>query len=147
MTIADADLNPPSRLAYVALRGPLASGSPLTGGFTISNSAPKRVLVRGIGPALAAFGVTGTLTDPRLRVYRDGALIGENDNWSPGTAEATVAPAITAITTDTGTSSTDFITSDAAMILTLAPGAYTAQVGSADNAAPGVALVEIYELP
>ena len=36
---------------------------------------------------------------------------------------------------------------DSALVLTLAPGTYTAQVGAVDNTSTGIALVEIYELP
>ncbi|MCX6956571.1 MAG: hypothetical protein NTV51_30945, partial [Verrucomicrobia bacterium] len=103
------------------------------------------VLVRGIGPGLTAFGVGGALTDPRLRVYRNNELVGENDNWSAGTAETTAAVAQAA--RDTGAFTLTSGSKDAAVILTLAPGNYTAQVAGADGTATGVALVEIYELP
>ncbi|MCX6953560.1 MAG: YDG domain-containing protein, partial [Verrucomicrobia bacterium] len=147
--IYDASVNPNSeyqRLVNISTRGEAGIGeNVLIGGFIVTGNAPKKVLVRGIGPGLAAFGVDGTLADPRLRVYRDKELVGENDNWSAGTAEATAAVAQAA--RDTGAFALTAASKDASVILTLAPGAYTAQVGSADGTSVGVALVEIYEIP
>eukprot|EP01031_Cornospumella_fuschlensis_P003778 gene3778-4716_t len=71
--IYDAAVNPNSeyqRLINISTRGEAGAGeNVLIGGFIITGTSPKRVLVRGIGPGLAAFGLTGTLADPRLRVY------------------------------------------------------------------------------
>ena len=101
-------------------------------------------LALAIGPSLTAFGVAGALADPRLRVFTGAALIAENDNWS-------IVPADTAATAqaarDTGAFALANGSKDAALILTLAPGAYTAQVSGADGASTGVALIEVYEVP
>jgi hypothetical protein len=96
-------------------------------------------LIRAVGPALAAFGVTDVLTDPKLQVY-DGAghKIDENDNWA-----AVLAPtfgSVAAFALPPGSR-------DAALVLTLAAGrSYTAQI-SGVNGGTGEALVEVYELP
>ena len=146
--IYDASLNPNAdyqRLVNISTRGEAGAGENiLIGGFIITGNSPKKVLVRGIGPGLTAFGLTVTLADPRLRVYRSSELIGENDNWS-------AVPADTAATgqaaRDTGAISLAAGSKDSAVILTLLPGAYTGQVLSADGFSTGPALVEIYELP
>jgi hypothetical protein len=146
--IYDASLNPNAdyqRLVNISTRGEAGLGeNVLIGGFIITGNAPKKVLVRGIGPGLAAFGLTGTLADPRLRVFRGSELIGENDQWSAVAADATV---VAQAARDTGAFALAPGSADASLILTLAPGAYTAQVGSPNATATGTALVEIYELP
>ncbi len=146
--IYDASGNPNGeyqRLINISTRGEAGAGENLLiGGFIITGNSPKKVLVRGIGPGLNAFGLTGTLTDPRLRVYDASGLIGENDNWSTVAADATL---VSDAATATGAFALAAGSKDAALILTLAPGAYTAQVGASDGTSTGVALVEIYELP
>jgi len=146
--IYDASLNPNAdyqRLVNISTRGEAGIGeNVLIGGFIITGNSPKKVLIRGIGPGLAPFGLTGTLADPRLRVYRGSELVGENDNWSAVPADA-IATAQAA--RDTGAFALANGSKDAALILTLMPGAYTGQVSSADGGNTGTALVEIYELP
>jgi hypothetical protein len=146
--IYDASLNPNAdyqRLVNISTRGEAGIGeNVLIGGFIITGNSPKKVLIRGIGPGLAPFGLTGTLADPRLRVYRGSELVGENDNWSAVPADAT---ATAQAARDTGAFALANGSKDAALILTLMPGAYTGQVSSADGGNTGTALVEIYELP
>jgi hypothetical protein len=145
--IYDASVNPNSeyqRLVNISTRGEVSAGEgALIGGFVVTGNSPKKLLVRGIGPGLAAFGLKSTLADPRLRVYRESAILAENDNWSANASEAT---ATTAAAQATGAFALIAGSKDAALILTLAPGAYTAQVTAADGTTTGVALVEIYEM-
>jgi hypothetical protein len=94
--------------------------------------------VRAVGPGLAPFGVAGVLADPRVAVIGASGLVAENDNWS-GTEPAAAAAGSGAFALTAGSR-------DAALVLTLAPGAYTAQVHGV-GAAAGVVLLEIYELP
>lgn len=154
--IYDASENPNSeyqRLINISSRGPVTAGDGvLIGGFIVTGNKPKRVLVRGIGPGLAAYGVSGSLADPVLKVFRStGALVAQNDNWQTpaiagdGQAAATAAE-ITTANTGTGAFPLTAASKDAALIVTLAPGAYTAHVSSA-NATAGTALIEIYEIP
>jgi len=146
--IYDASVNPNAdyqRLINLSTRGDVGTGENiLIGGFIVTGNAPKKMLVRAIGPSLTAFGVAGALADPRLRVFTGAALIAENDNWS-------IVPADTAATVqaarDTGAFALANGSKDAALILTLAPGAYTAQVSGADGTGTGVALIEVYEVP
>jgi len=132
------------RLINISARGPVETNSPLIGGFVIGGTTSKRVLVRGVGPGLTPFSVGGPLADPRLRVYRGAAVIAENDNWSGVAAEGTAAAAAAS---STGAFTLAANSRDAALILTLAAGEYTAQVTATDGTSTGVALVEIYELP
>jgi hypothetical protein len=106
-------------------------------GFAIAGPAPKQVLVRGSGPALTGFGLQGVMANPKISLYRGTELVAENDDWAA--AQAADFARLGAFALPAGSK-------DAALILTLAPGAYTAQVTAADGTATGVALVEIYEM-
>jgi hypothetical protein len=126
------------RLINVSVRKHLGSG--LTMGFVVGGATPAKVLVRGIGPTLGAFGVPGTVVDPQLTLFNSSSVkIGENNDWA-GTAELTAAFA------NVGAFALPATSKDAALLVTLAPGNYTAQVAGV-NGTTGVALVEVYEVP
>ena len=126
------------RLINVSVRKHLGSG--LTMGFVVGGATPAKVLVRGIGPTLGAFGVPGTVVDPQLTLFNSSSVkIGENNDWA-GTAELTAAFA------NVGAFALPATSKDAALLVTLAPGNYTAQVTGV-NGTTGVALVEVYEVP
>ncbi|MDB6127453.1 MAG: Immunoglobulin I-set domain protein, partial [Verrucomicrobia bacterium] len=111
-------------------------------GFVVAGTQPAKVLIRGAGPALAAYGVTGALAQPQLAVYANSTLLGSNQGWeSGGNAAALSAAAATAGAFPFTTGS-----ADCAMILTLPPGNYSAHVTGV-NSTVGVALVEVYQLP
>jgi hypothetical protein len=105
------------------------------GGFIVTGSTPKHVLLRGIGPSLVASGVADALTNPTLDL-RDsaGVRILANDNWRD-TQETEIAA--------TGIPPTnDF---ESAIVETLPPGSYTTILGGM-GLTSGVGLVEIYDL-
>ena len=114
----------------------------LIGGFVIQGSAYKRLLIRGIGPTLKAFGVTGALDDPILTLYSGETVVATNDKWSAGTE---ISALVTA-TANVGAFALATGTEDAALLITLPPAAYTVKI-EGKNAAAGVALLEIYEVP
>jgi hypothetical protein len=139
------------RLVNISARGEITATSSLIGGFVIAGNTPKKLLVRGVGPALAAFGIAAPLADPVLKIYdATGAFVAQNDNWetaaplAPGQTAATAAE-IASAGTATGAFALAAGSRDAAMIVTLAPGAYTALV-SGVGASTGTALVEVYEV-
>jgi len=114
----------------------------LIGGITINGLAPKRVLVRAVGPTLGAFGLAGFLADPNLTVFSgSGATLGGNDDWGAGAGAAEVVAA----SAKAGAFALGNGSKDAALVLTLSPGSYTLQVAG-QGGGGGVALVEIYEL-
>jgi hypothetical protein len=108
--------------------------------FTVSGSGPKSMLIRGIGPALAGFGVSGTLADPQLTVTSNatGAVVASNDDWG-GSSEVTNADAAVGAFALTDTSS-----KDAALVATFAPGTYTVRLSGAGGST-GEALIELYD--
>ncbi len=129
-----------SSISNLSTRGRIdAGGSPLIAGFSVHGPGARRMLVRGIGPTLAAFGVNGALGDPKLAIYRDGQLIAENDNWTSAAAENSAAA------TASGAFALGAESKDAAIVLTLEPGSYSAVVSGATETS-GTGLVEVYEL-
>lgn len=137
-----------TKLINVATRGEVGTGGNiLIAGFYIGGDQPKRVLIRASGPALAAFGVESALTDPRLQLYSGTTVRNENDNWNaPIGAGSPDAAAIAAAANSVGAFAFASGGRDAALLVTLPPGAYSAQVSGVANAT-GVALVEVYEIP
>ncbi len=127
------------RMINVSARNRVGTGDDiLIAGFNVAGTGTKQLLIRAVGPKLAAFGVPGTLVDPKLELYSGaGVKLTENDNWV-----ATLAPIFDAV----GAFQLDVGSRDAALIATLAPGSYTVQVSGVANGT-GEALVEIYEVP
>jgi len=149
--VYDASENtaPDQKVVNIASRGNAGSGdNTLTAGFVIAGSIPKRVLIRGVGPALGAFGVPGTLADPELKlINQSGTVIVTNDNWgAPVGAGAADTSQIAAVATAVGAFAYAPGSKDAALLLNLAPGPYTVQLSGAGGTT-GAALVEVYEVP
>ncbi len=129
-------------MVNVSLRGELGpSASLLIGGFVVTEGAPKRVLVRAIGPTLAQFGLANALGDPRVRLYRNGQLLMENDDWTNGNDPA----ATETVFQNAGAFALARTSRDAVLVATLPPGSYTAHVDDVAGG-PGVVLAEIYDL-
>jgi hypothetical protein len=107
----------------------------LIGGFIVSGIAAKKIIVRGLGPSLAAFNVPGYLADPVLELYdSSGQLLATNDNWKQDQRteieNSGVAP------------SNDL---ESAIVRTVLPGNYTAVLRGTNNTV-GIGLVEVYDL-
>jgi len=128
-----------ARLVNVSARNRVGAGDDiLIAGFNISGTGAKPLLIRAVGPKLGDFGVGGLLSDPKLEIYdAAGVKVTENDNWNSGLA--TIFSSVGAFALESGSR-------DAALVATLLPGSYTAQVRGADGGT-GEALIEIYELP
>lgn len=116
-------------------------GSGLTMGFVIGGATAKTMLVRAVGPTLANFGVGGVMADPKVELIDavSQKSLATNDNWGGLAALSTAF-------TDTGAFDLPAGSADAALLITLPPGNYTAVVSVASGAT-GVALVEVYEVP
>jgi len=137
--IYDADTGPTAaRLINISARASVGTGSNvLIAGFVISGNTPETVLIRGIGPTLAQFGVTGSLAAPELVLYDSGNnTLQTNSGWGGG---ANLVQAFASV----GAFSLATNSADAAILVTLPPGAYTAEV-SGVNGATGVGLAEVY---
>ena len=113
----------------------------LVAGFVIAGNTAKTLLIRGVGPALASFGVSGALGNPRIDLYRGSTVVASNDDWS----SLPNAFQISAAAVSVGAFALPVDGKDAAILVTLPPGTYTAQVSSSDNSS-GLALAEVYEV-
>lgn len=103
----------------------------LIGGFIVTGSQPKKLMVRAIGPSLP---LPGALADPVLELHSSTGLIASNNNWRSNQEAEIVATGI-----PPGNDN------ESAIVTTLEPGSYTAIVRGSNNGT-GVALVEVYDL-
>lgn len=135
----DAQEGVAPRLVNVSARNHVGTGAAvLIAGFVVEGTSPKTLLVRGVGPGLLQHGVSGVLLDPRLAIFdAAGVQLEQNDDWPVALASTSVGVGAFPLTTGS---------KDAALLVTLVPGVYTAQVSGVDGTT-GEALVEIYEAP
>jgi hypothetical protein len=141
----DADAVPGAlenpRLLNLSTRGEAGAGNnALIAGFVLSGTQPRQILVRAVGPGLTSFSIAAPLADPVVTLYRQDRVIAANDDWATGRS----AGAIEVAAARAGAFSLPRASRDAALLVTLAPGAYTVVVTGA-NVGTGIALVEIYD--
>jgi cytochrome c peroxidase len=141
LEIYDLDLAADSRLANISTRAFVGAGDEIViAGFTVGNAdGVDHIIVRGLGSSLNRFGIFPTVSDPALEVRNaNGATLGTNDNWSQDPEHGEVTAAGLAPNSE-----------EAAVAITLGPGAYTALL-SAHTVSyidlRGVGLVEVYSL-
>lgn len=133
-----ASLTVPERLQNIATRlRVLSADKVLIGGFIVTGSAPKKVMLRAIGPSLS---FAGALADPTLELHLPNGTVVTNDNWKIN--DKTGQSQETEIQATTIPPSSDL---ESAMVQTLAPGNYTAIV-KGKNGGTGIGLVEAYDL-
>lgn len=132
-------------LINVSVRGQVRDGQNIMiAGFVIEGTGTKRVLIRGAGPALEELDVPNVLVDPVMELYLleddTSTVIEENDDWGLADNFAEIT------TVGAALSAFPFAAdgADAALLLELPPGRYTANVSGADGAT-GAALVELYD--
>jgi hypothetical protein len=132
----DLDQSVDAKLANISTRGFVGTAANvLIGGFILLGDDAATVVVRAIGPSLTDAGVTNALQDPTLELHDgNGAIIVSNDDWKTDQESEILATGI-APTND----------AESAVVMTLAPGPYTAIVSGKNNTT-GVALVEVYQL-
>ena len=137
----DAGTGNSPRLTNLSALNRVGTGADvLIAGFTIAGATTKNVLIRAVGPSLAAapFNIGGALADPKLEIYNSAQTkIGENDTYAAGLAATSAS--VGAFPLVAGSK-------DAAIVVSLPPGGYTVQVSGADGGT-GLAIIELYELP
>jgi hypothetical protein len=152
--VFDADGGAPAnRLVNLSARANSGPGSRvLIGGFVIAGTTPLTVVVRGDGPVLASFGLSGVLSSPTLTLSNATGTIATNSGWgnapalgSAATGSVVVQPLTAALSARAHAFALPLGSGDSGMVVTLPPGAYTVGVSGAGGAS-GVALVEVYEL-
>ncbi len=142
--VYETDATAPALLANISTRAEVGTGGNiLIAGFVVQGTQPAKVLVRAVGPALAEFCVAGFLAQPVLTVFdASGTAIGTNTGWSSGTSANTSE--ITNVSQSVGAFALAANSADSALVLTLQPGSYSAQVSGASGTR-GIALVEVYQ--
>lgn len=129
---------PPLQLLNISTRMRVAAGDKvLIAGFIVTGTDPKKVIIRGIGPSLN--GIADRLSDPIIELHQGNTTLAINDDWKTrqdgssqqAEVEATTIPPTNEL--------------ESAIVVTLAPGNYTA-VLSGKNAATGTGVIEVYDL-
>lgn len=151
-SVAIVSVIPAGQLANVsALAFAGAASQAITAGFVVSGSEPKPLLVRGAGPTLAAFNVNGVLELPQLTLFdANSAIIASDAGWgnSPVIGPSPVSAQITAAANADFSRVYAFAfpagSADSAMMATLPPGLYSAQIAG-ENSGTGMALAEVYD--
>ncbi len=130
-----------ARLTNVSARAPVGTGdNVMIVGFVIGGTGSDRLLIRGIGPTLKTYGVSGVLERPELIITdTSGNVLASNSGWADDTTLAGVFKKVAAFDLTPGSA-------DAAVFVTLPAGGYSAKLSGA-NATTGNALVELYEVP
>jgi hypothetical protein len=124
---------PSAKLVNISTRLPVQGGdNVLIGGFIVTGTQPKKVILRAIGPSLP---LSGVLADPILELYQGGTLLESNDNWMD-------SPNKQAIIDSTIPPSHPL---ESAIVRSVTPGAYTAIVRGV-NDGTGIGVVEAYDL-
>ncbi len=134
--------SPGQKMVNISTRAMVGSGDNVCiAGFVVTGSTPKRVLIRGVGPSLAQYGLSGVLAKPVLNVYRSGTVIASNTGWSTSADATQITAAAVKV------AAFPFVSNDdSAILISLDPGSYSA-VLSGQGGATGIGLVEVYEVP
>jgi hypothetical protein len=134
-------LDAASAAGNLSTRGFLPTDDSLIGGITLSGPSNRRILVRAIGPSLTQFGVSDPLADPTLALFAGPTLIASNDDWTFAANASDIASA----SIISGAFALEPGSKDAAVLISVSPGAYTLQLRGKE--ARGNALLEVYEVP
>ncbi len=138
----DADTGFPSaRLINISARGQVGTGGNiLIAGFVISGNSTETVLLRGVGPTLSQFNLSGALAAPQLTLFDStGKKIDSSTTWGGSSA-------LSSVFTQVGAFSLPSTSADSVLLENLPPGSYTVQL-SGVSGATGTALIEVYEVP
>ncbi|MEY2877838.1 MAG: hypothetical protein RLZZ15_218 [Verrucomicrobiota bacterium] len=132
------------KFVNISTRGKVEPGAgAMFAGFAVTGGA-KTLLIRGVGPGLAAFGVGDALPDPVLTLFLGSEIIATNDNWSVTAATTTLAE-VRDTAARLGAFAFAANSKDSALLIRLEPGLYTARLSDATDQT-GVGLIEVYEV-
>lgn len=131
------------RLVNLATRARVEGNETLIAGFVVQGRDRRAYLLRGVGPALAAFGLAG-MADPRLNLFSGATVLGGNDNWGQNEASLADGLSITDTSAAVGAFPLPEGSRDAALLVPLPPGLYSSHLRSTDGRG-GVVLAEIYD--
>jgi hypothetical protein len=125
----------PSTFSNLSTRALVLTGDQVEiAGFIISGNQTKTVVIRGMGPTLSSFGVSGFLPDPILELYDQTSLIAVNDNWLNSSNADSIPESLRPADRST----------ESVILTTLQPGNYTAILRGKNNST-GIGLIEVYD--
>ena len=141
LEVYDADgATATATIGGLSARGYVSTGdSVLIAGFVVGGEGARTLLIRGVGPGLTPYAVNDALTDPQITLYRSGTALLSNDNWSGASNATDVAAAAAKV----GDFALALGSTDAALLVTLPAGVYSAVV-SGTGTHTGTALLELY---
>ncbi|HEY1791955.1 MAG TPA: protease pro-enzyme activation domain-containing protein [Opitutaceae bacterium] len=129
------------QLVNISTRGFVGTGADnMVAGFVITGTQPATVLVRGVGPGLQQFGISGVLAGPVITVYQGQDQVATNAGWQTGSGSSQIP----SVEGKVGAFALASGSADSALVLTLQPGTYSVAVSGAGGTT-GVALVEVYQ--
>jgi hypothetical protein len=139
--VFDGQPSSPAKITNLSVRGMAGSGAnALVAGFVVSGGSNENLLVRGIGPSLGGFGVTGAIASTQITVFdSQGRTVASNSGWSPSSTPPSLFSAVGAFALAQGSG-------DSALVLSVPAGSYTVQLTGASGE-KGIGLVELYEIP
>jgi hypothetical protein len=144
--IVISSLAPSATLGNVSCRAYVGTGTNVAiAGFVVTGQAGSgvQVLIRGVGPSLSQFALTGALAQPVLALFDSaGRPIAANTGWGTNPSPSDISSAAAAA----GAFALPAGSADSALVVTLPPGNYTAQVSGLNNTT-GTALIEVYSVP
>ncbi|MBA3573267.1 MAG: DVUA0089 family protein [Pyrinomonadaceae bacterium] len=106
--------------------------------FTVEGDTASNLIIRALGPSLNNSGAANMVSDPVLELYdENGSILSTNDNWQENAEQANQIMARGLAPADSA---------EAAMVVSLSPGNYTAVIRGKNNTT-GVASLEVYKLP
>ncbi len=140
--VYDTNTGADPKLVNISTRAKITGTDNVIAGFIITGNTGKKLLIRAAGPALSGFGISGYVTNPMVTVYAGGSPIYQNDDWG----SAWNLSALNSATSSSGAFSFGSGSTDAAMLIELPPGTYTAIVEGVSGAT-GITLVEVYVVP
>jgi hypothetical protein len=138
LEIYDLSTNQDSGLSNISTRGNVGTGSDImiAGLIVDGGGGADAIIIRGLGPSLAAFGIPNWLPNPQLELRNsNGVLLRSNNNWMDDPAQAVL---ISAAGLAPGN------TLEATIVESLSPGTYTALLSGRANVT-GIGLVEVYD--
>ncbi|HEY4990081.1 MAG TPA: hypothetical protein VII09_09755, partial [Opitutaceae bacterium] len=140
--VYEVDTSDSSLLVNISTRAEVGTGANvLIAGFVVHGTQPATVLVRAVGPSLSAFGVTGVLAQPILTLFDStGTSFAGNTGWGTNADTARIV----SVSSEVGAFALPSGSADSALVLTLAPGTYSAEVTGVGGST-GIALVEVYQ--
>lgn len=125
-------------VANVSNRGLTGAGERrLITGFIVTGGQPRNIVVRALGPSLGTAGIQQAAANPKIEVYQGSARIATNADWKSGARANSLAQNYSALAPTND--------KEAALLLTLLPGAYTLH-GINEDGTEGIILLEAYDV-